>query len=358
MSNKIREGRWDCQYCGTVGVLGRHKSCPVCAASRPEGTKFYLPSDAEVVTDISQIGYAKMGPDWVCEFCATSNAANLGQCRSCGAGRGTAPTQAVKEYQLGEAPRSGDMDLDQPRPSKPAPKAPQSNLGAIIGGIILFLLLCCCGLFAFNSLFTRDKTVTVESYQWMRTVEVEAYRTVTEEDWNVPSGGRILSQREEIRDYDQVLVGYETKSRQVAEQVQTGSNTYVCGSRDLGNGFFEDVMCTDPVYETRYRTEYYEDPVYQAVPIYDTLYRYEVEKWVVDRTERSEAKHNEPFWPTLNLASNEREGARTEWYEIVFVDEDGRRYPLELPYSEWAGFERGREYTITLSGMGDVVEVK
>jgi hypothetical protein len=249
------------------------------------------------------------------------------------------------------------MDLDQPRPTKPAP-AKKSNIPAIIGGIVLFLLLCCCGIFAFNNLFTRDKTATVESYSWERTVEVEAYGTVTEEDWDVPSGGRILSQREEIREYDQVLVGYETKSRQVSEQVQTGSNTYVCGSRDLGNGFFEDVMCTDPVYETQYSTEYYEDPIYNAVPVYDTLYTYDIDKWSVVRTERSAANHNEPFWPSLSLASDEREGARTEKYELVFVDEDGNRYPMELPYEEWAAFESGREYTITVNGAGEVVGVE
>ena len=354
----IKEGRWDCQYCGTVGVLGRHKSCPVCAASRPEGTKFYLLTDAEEVTDTSVLGYAKMGPDWVCEFCSTSNAANLGQCRSCGAARGTAPAQAVKEYKLGEAPQSGDMDLDQPRPSKPAPAKPKYSIGQIVGAVVAFLLLCCCGVWAVNSLFTRDKTVTVAEYSWTRTVEVEVYGTVTEEDWELPSDGRLISEREEIREYDQVLVGYETKSRQVSEQVQTGSRTYVCGSRDLGNGFFEDVTCTEPVYETQYRTETYEDPIYESVPVYGTLYTYEIDKWTVDRTEESTADHNEPFWPPLNLASNEREGARTEKYMIVFVDEDGERYPMEVPYEKWVRFERGYEYTLTVSGLGTVEGVE
>ena len=40
----IREGRWDCQYCGTTGIPGREKVCPNCARSRPEGTKSICPT--------------------------------------------------------------------------------------------------------------------------------------------------------------------------------------------------------------------------------------------------------------------------------------------------------------------------
>lgn len=357
----IREGRWDCQYCGTVGVLGRHKACPVCSKSRPEGTKFYLPSDAQVVTDAAQLGFAKMGPDWVCEFCSTSNGAKEGVCSSCGAARGTAPAQKVQSFAQGEAPRSGDMDLaDKPRPKKPTPAIPfwQSRPVQIMGAAVVLILLCCCGFSLFNTFFTRDVSVTVASYHWERTSAVEAYQTVTEEGWDVPAGGRTLSQSEEIRSYDQVLVGYETKSRQVSEQVQTGSRDYVCGSRDLGNGYFEDITCSDPIYETQYRTETYEDPIYNAVPVYDTYYTYEIDKWVVVRTEESAGDHNEPFWPPLNLQNDEREGARTELYRIVFETGDGQQYPMELPYDQWIGFERGREYSLTLNGFGDPQGVK
>ena len=83
----IREGRWDCQYCGTKGNLGRDKSCGNCGRSRPEGTKFYLPEGAEEVTDQRLIEQAESGPDWVCAFCASSNKSNATSCGSCGAAR-------------------------------------------------------------------------------------------------------------------------------------------------------------------------------------------------------------------------------------------------------------------------------
>ena len=57
----------------------------------------------------------------------------------------------------------------------------------------------------------------------------------------IPPDGRYISEEEAIRRYDQVFVRNETRTRQVSEQVQTGTRDYVCGQRDLGNGFFEDI---------------------------------------------------------------------------------------------------------------------
>lgn len=48
---KILEGRWDCSYCGTKGILGRHRECPNCGRPRGEDVKFYLPSSKDYVPD-------------------------------------------------------------------------------------------------------------------------------------------------------------------------------------------------------------------------------------------------------------------------------------------------------------------
>lgn len=361
----IREGRWDCQYCGTVGVLGRHKSCPVCASARPEGTKFYLPADAEVVTDDELLGYAQIGPDWICAFCSSSNGADRHDCHSCGASReATSEQQKVTTYGLDEVPRSGDMDFSEPAP-RPTSKA-TTNATAnrtwmwIAGGVVAFLLLCCGLPLLFSGAFSNDnQTVTVDQYSWERAVEVEDFRTVTEEDWTLPAAGRVLAQEERIHHYEEVLERYETRTREVSEQVQVGTNEYVCGQRDLGNGFFEDVMCSDPVYETRYRTESYEEPIYRDEPVYQTFYTYEIDKWIVDRTLSEAGLHAEPFWPNVTLAEGEREGERTESYSIVFVStDDGETYTLEFPYSEWISYEPGVEYTLITDFLGQPVSVE
>jgi hypothetical protein len=362
----VREGRWDCQYCGTKGILGRHTVCTNCAKSRPEGTKFYLVDDAPVVAEGQQLKQAQLGADWICQYCASSNRADRTTCQHCGAAREESnPQQQVQNYKAGEAPRSGDMDLEAMARPMTQTAVPVSGLSRLlrnkallgIGGVVglLFLCMClCAGFFLFGE---KEVDVTAAEIGWQRTIQVEAYRTVVEEDWSVPAGGRTISQQEEIHHYDSVLVGSETRERQVSEQVQTGSRTYVCGSRDLGNGYFEDVECTDPIYETRYRTETYQEPIYEQVPVYQTKYSYEIEKWVVDRTEERSGTDHQAHWPTIRLGDNEREGQRTEEYRVPFVDEESKQYEMTFTEGEWLAIERGGRYRLKVSRLGEPLEV-
>jgi hypothetical protein len=355
----VREGQWDCQYCGTTGILGRHKACTNCGRSRPAGTKFYLPKEGAEEVGEKLVQQAKIGPDWICEFCGSSNPANVDICQSCKAPReSVSPTQAVKDFAPGQAPASGDMDLDQPvvRPSTAPQKTraiPAVGIAGIIGGV---LFLCLCLVLAFFVFGNRDAQATVSGFSWERAVAVESFQTVTEEDWQVPEGGRILSQQEEIHSYNQVLDHYETRTRQVSEQVQVGERTYVCGQRDLGNGFFEDIECTEPIYETQFRTETYEEPIYIQVPVYQTKYTYEIDKWVVVRTETAGNSDHSAFWPETNLTGDEREGERTETYIVYFTDEDGKTYEWQTTEADWRGFEMGQGVTLKLDALGNNIE--
>jgi hypothetical protein len=357
----VREGQWDCQYCGAKGILGRHKACSNCGRSRPEGTKFYIPKDGEVVADEKIVEKAKIGPDWICEFCGSSNPANVDVCGSCHAPReGTSPKQAVKEYALGQAPDSGDMDLDKPveRPSTTATKK-KSKTGPVIGvfGVVAAVvgIILCLGL-AYLVFGSQNSEATVSGFSWERTIAVEEFQTVTEEDWEVPEGGRILSQQQEIHHYDQVLDHYETRTRNVSERVQVGERSYVCGQRDLGNGFVEDVECSEPVYETRNRTETYEEPIYREEPVYQTKYTYDIDKWVVVRTETAGSTSHTASWPPLNMADGEREGERTETYFVFFTDEDGETHEWETTEDVWRGFEVGQGVTLKLDSLGNNIE--
>ena len=63
---------------------------------------------------------------------------------------------------------------------------------------------------------------------------------------------------------------YETRTRTV--KVKEGEERYVSGQRDKGNGYFEDVYSTRPVYEDR-------EEEYRDVPVYQTKYLYTVYEW-------------------------------------------------------------------------------
>ncbi|RME03995.1 MAG: hypothetical protein D6812_04740 [Deltaproteobacteria bacterium] len=353
----IQEGRWDCRSCGTVGILGRRKSCPNCGRSRPEGTRFYLPEDAQEVTDEARLQEARSGADWLCSYCGASNSATLEACGGCGADRADSERQAVRDYALDEIPRSGDNAPDSPARQEGARTPPPRRRGSlrkflvaggVVGGILLLLFL------VFRP---RHETLTVTGFSWEREIDVEAYRTVTEEGWDLPHGARVKKKWRDIHHYEDVLDHYETRTRKVSERVQTGTERYVCGKRDLGNGYFEDRYCTRPKYETRYRTETYREPVYRKEPVYRMKYRYDVEKWVHDRTKRAAGEDREPEWPPLRLAKNERAGKRTEHYFVHFTDEEKKRYRKEVSEAQWRRYEVGKRYSARVSRSGEVLEV-
>jgi hypothetical protein len=358
----IREGRWDCATCGAKGLLGRDKICPQCGDPRAQGVKFYLPEDAAEVTDAAHLQVAKAGPDWLCLFCNSSNRAAAKICEQCGAERGAAPTQAVKEYALGEVPRTGDGARETPIPAPaarkaiaPAPRRPlplwvklglAMTLAALVGG---------CGILWLVSR-PRDVTLTVAQMSWERTIEIEAFRTLTEEGWSLPPGGRLQSQRPEIHHYVQVLDHHEKRTRQVAYEVQVGEEEYVSGQRDLGNGFFEDIVSKRPIYETRYRTESYDEPIYRQEPVLQTRYTYQIDRWVTDRAAKAAGQGRDAEWPKLNLAPKERAGRRTASYLIRFEGPKGKTYDWRPSEDKWRQFKPGAKCKAKVSGFGKLIE--
>ncbi len=348
----IREGRWDCASCGTVANRGRVVNCPGCGLPRPAGTRFYLPEDAPEITDAAHLAEARAGADWVCEHCAASAHATEADCPGCGAPRGSSPTQQVHDYDVDDIPRDGR----ERRTAAPLAAVPQKQRSPWVGRGVLVALLA--ALWWFFS--PHEVTAVVDAKTWDRTLEVQAYRTLRESDWTVPSGGREIRSYRAIREYRQVLDHYETRERTVSEQVRTGTRTYVCGSRDLGNGSFEDRTCTEPEYETRTRTETYQHPVYRREPVYDTKHDYDIERWVRDTVlavhgEADEpAEAADPAWPVARLRERQREGARTEKYVLRFRDEDGDSYETAVTLDRFRQLRVGAPVRIKVSRAGSV----
>lgn len=317
----IREGRWDCDSCGTKGVLGRELACPQCGRRRPEGVRFYLPEDADIVTDEPLIERAEAGADWLCEFCGASNLATREACKQCGAPRGESPAQAVQEYDEEAVPRSGEQPIPQPPPPPPKP-FPWAIVASVVAALLL--LLAVGGFFLFRS---TETTATVTGFSWERAIEIEELREVTEEGSSVPSGGRLVREEE----------------TEVEERVEVGTETYVCGQIDMGNGMFKDKECERPVYETRYRTE--------------TTYVYEIDKWLKDRTEQESGTDKAPRWPSFDLGQDEREGKRTESYTLHLQDstKNDKSYDIDLKEDTWKTYEKGDTVTLKVNALGATI---
>jgi hypothetical protein len=349
----IREGRWDCPTCGVQGLLGRDRECNGCGAPRPEGIQFYLPSNAAAVTEAAQVAIAKAGADWICDYCGASNRAPEPECVECGAPQGE-KRQAVKTYAAdpptSTIPTAAPPSLQPPRPSR-SPRKAKKRIGlwgwALLSAAVSVIIVAVLWIWPMQI----DATVTQMS--WQRSIEVERLTTFTETDWDVPAGGRVIRQQEAIRSYEQVLEGYETRTREVSEQVEVGTESYTCGTVDLGNGYFEDQTCTRPVYETQTHTETYEEPIYRDEPVYDTEYTYEIDRWVVDRTPTVTGVDQPPQWPMLELGDQEREGDRTATYTIMFQGENGRDYTVTLDdLDTWSSFEPGAAHPLQVNRFG------
>ena len=376
----IREGAWDCPHCGMERNRGPERFCGGCGAPRGEDVKFYLPEDARVVREEEEVKRAKGGPDWNCSYCGGDNYGYNNYCTGCGGPRDGSADKEGKEYKAGAIPRSQE-DLDKkervPKEDKeskrkaspkkePEKKSGPSSLLKIGGGVgcaalicIILVGLCIFSFFAFR---TQEVSLKVTGLSWERTVEIEELRTITEKGWEgeLPSDARYISESREVHHYEKVQVGTETKTETVTEKVQTGTEKVKVGVKDLGNGYFEDVYETRPVYKNVQKKVTKDVPVYKDEPVYKNKITYEVDRWQTDRTEKSSGIDNEkPYWPEFTLSGKEREGNKTEIYMVTLAGPEGKSYDYKAKSeNEWDKFEMGKSYNAKISGFGSLKSVE
>ncbi len=410
-------------------VYGRHVDCPGCGKPRPAGIRFYLTDDAPAIADAAQLREAKAGPDWVCEHCGASTRATDADCDGCGAPRGSSPAQPVIDYPLSQVPRSGDV----PKPAADAPPSPACALAGRVRtkaagartppspwqtcmgcGCLSMVMLLVVGLFlgavescAGGRVGGEDlDAATVEGKRWERAFDVEQRRVVQGSGWDLPDSAEVIRSRRRLRGTGQEVARYEsvtrrvqrsrqvpdgtrtatrevadsrTRTRQVTERVQTGERTYVCGQRDLGNGYFEDIECSEPIYgnetrteeyeepttrtesyeETVYRTEYYwenettREPVYRRVQVYDTFFTYRAAAWDSVETRQARGDTTAPAWPDTTLRPGQRISRRREEYRMTFRRADGSLFGPRVPLDVWTRWRRGQPVALRQADRDD-----
>ncbi len=354
----IREGAWDCPHCGRKRNRGPEKFCGGCGAPRGDGVQFYLPDDAREVTEADELRRAQAGPDWTCAFCEADNPSDHAFCSSCGAPRDGSTARTVVEHRADAAsppPAAQPPDSQAIAAVPPPPGHPKLKRGCQIGCLALVGLVFLVWLIG----RPREKVLTVTGQRWERTVAVEELRTVTEEGWEgeLRAGTRSLPSRREVHHTNRVQIGTETRTRTVSERVQTGTERVKVGSRDLGNGYFEDVYEDRPVYEDRDHEETYQEPVYREDPVYRMKHRYEIDKWVSAREAKAGGADLSPDWPDARLGPKQREGQRTEVYEVLFEDKDGAgRVYRARDEVDWKSFQPGDRYRVKVQGE-KIVEI-
>ena len=403
LMGRIIEGLWDCAYCGTTGIRGGQQHCSNCGRARTKDTTFYMAGQKRYVSQDVAKGINK-NPDWLCEYCDNLNPDSESRCVSCGsvrssstlnyfqnkAKRESVETQSAQNHSVrldfseyegvraesdySSSTRNEDKSgvssrVDALKKESDFDEAPLalkeklSNLGKKITSvdwtpIIIFVLIAALFVGLVYLFIPKELELTVTNIHWQRNIDIEEYRTVEENDWYIPAGGRLLYTNREIHHWDKVFDHYETKERQVPKERYVGTEEIVVGYRDLGNGYFEEITSTRDVYETYYETETYQEAVYRDEPVYQTKYYYEIERWKYDRTVTAQANDKHPKWPVLNLPETERESSRKETYTVTGKDEEGEEYIFTLSYAEWTHVHLGQEIKVKISfGQGELISV-
>jgi len=197
----------------------------------------------------------------------------------------------------------------------------------VIGVLVLMLVCTGVGLLV---LFRKDEPSVVKDKMWYRAIQVLRYQTVQEEDWNIPDGGRMTGSYRAVHHYD---------------HVRTGSHS-------------EDYPCQTPRDKSKRCSRTVDE--YDDVPVYRTRYKYDIERWVYNRSFIAQGHANSPAWAdatditeggTTPKIGDETLGARIESYTI-FVPEG-----FQLPLSEWETYGVGDTVIVTRNLLGHVMVV-
>lgn len=360
---RIIEGRWDCSYCDTKGILGRQQQCPNCGKVRGKDFKPYLPEDIES-NYLSEEAAEKINkkPDWLCDYCGGYCSDNDTVCPSCGAPRTTSnldyfdiqeQDNAKKEKNVVKGNSEENLLEEDNYENNDSSSFLKHNFLSIIKKpIFSFSLIGIC-IFLFLSgliylLIPKEVDMNVSELSWSRSIDIERYQTVQESDWSLPSEARLRYTAEEIHHYNQVLDHYDTKTRQVAKQRISGYETYTT-TKDLGNGYFEEETHERPVYETYYEDEEYQEPVYKDVPVYQTKYYYDIDKWLYERSVKTSGSDKSPYWGDVLLNDDERISRKSSTYKVTGTVKKGKKKSYTLTYDEWKTLEIGQTVKLKVS---------
>ena len=341
---KIVIGCWDCDYCGADRISGEIKICPNCGKPRGKDVTFYMAGPKKYVEDPDKVN---KNPDWLCPYCNTLNPDDNKFCSACGAAREESE-QNYFESKEAEKKKKEEREEADRREQELQAGGTRSSGGSrlpLLAGLILL-----AAIFVFL-IMPKTKGFYVDSKTWERSISIERYQEVEESGWDLPEGAWDVTSREEVFTYQRVLDHYETRTREVEEEVFDGYDV-TTEYKDLGNGMFEEVEVKTPRSRTEYHTETYQEPIYVSVPVYKTKYYYKIMKWLYDRDEKTWGSDSEPFYAELNLPDNEREAGRSEHYWIISGD---KQYVIS--YDLWQKVETGSSIKVRIKG-NEILELK
>jgi hypothetical protein len=335
----VYEALWDCTYCGHKANPGPMLKCTKCSAARPADVIFYLPEDAIEVQDEKALEEAESGADWICSNCKSHNKMTSDKCHSCGSFYRPEDRDKIideREYDENNVPRDGKIVRDRGVVVEPKKKRSPGKAIGIFG-------LLAAGVAAVLGMFKSTIEVEVVGFEWEREVKIEQRVLVEQEDWSLPPGTQAIKTYRAVHHTDKISKGFETKTK--TEKVAVGEEQYVCGKRDLGNGYFEDKFCTRTVYEDQEKT--YKEEIFEERPVYQTKYVFMAYTWKPDEALKTSGLDQNPKWgtkPGLDDPQRFRIVEQTgRYYAFVAEPKGGEQHREEFGLEAWMKLQKGEK---------------
>lgn len=344
------ELEWTCPNCNTRNP-GSAPKCKQCGAAMPADVKFEQAAEEHLITDKTKIDAAKSGPDIYCAYCGTRNASTAKVCKQCGAAlaEGTArqaqgvvgalrdkPAPPQKCPNCGTENKANALKcancgapLGKAVPAATAPVAPATRPGGIgILPLILVGVVLLIGVFIFLGRRSSDTVAQVADYGWRRVIAVQQLAPVTREGWleQLPAGVDVVGCQKEV---------YQTVSQPVPGAREICGTPYVV---DTGTGF----------------GKVQQDCEYQVFADYC---QYRTMEWVVGPPLILEGSDFNPRWPAANLGANQRAGAQSEEYTIVFRANDRDYTYTTRNLQEYLELAQGTRWKLTINGFGQITGI-
>ncbi|HML24005.1 MAG TPA: zinc ribbon domain-containing protein [Aggregatilinea sp.] len=334
---------WDCRFCGTAKLLGvTHRHCPNCGAAQDPAWR-YFPAEEDMV---ALADHKYVGADVTCPACGQPNSAASKFCGECGADLATGQavqTQGARDLGRGAATADTrrdvvkdqfDAEMKRAGVTKDAPGFLSTTKGRVILAAVIGVLILVCAGIIYAVTYSKAVTGEVEQMTWERSVDLQVYRQVNNEDWEDDVPG------------DAYGIDCERKQHGT-KKVEDGSHEE-CKDVDKGDGSFER-QCTTV---TDYRDE----------PVYDQYCEYTVDRWLPGRSvsANGEGEQPAPEWPAFSLAGGtygkERESERHETYSVIVKDSEGDTHTCEFnDEATWAQYSVGAKVDLKV-GIGGTAD--
>lgn len=380
------EGAWDCNQCGHVN-RGLDTDCANCSSPKEEDELDYLPVNARVLTSPEEVRLAKLGPHWTCDHCgSTTNLSDSPRCETCGQDHDEPDLSNEIEVsrdlshfsrssvaaRVASARATGDSLAHEPLESSQPYRSPVNSHNIMIG-VAVAIVVALFGFLLFSKFRTHEGNVVVTSLVWERQVSVEEYRTVREQDWSIPVGGREVRNFEDVFRYEDKFSHYADVSSTVTTVIKLpdkDGGTYDCSTvTKNGNGTFTKTKKTCNYPDIPQSTvsswvEHEQVAVSVSAPVYKTKYVYDIERWVhsrwvADSKEAGGELGIKPYWPEVtDLSQNERVGSgRQQKYTVTYSYGDGKTETKELPEAIWSKLKQDQKVTAHFRSDGQLTGI-